>query len=57
MYQLFEASLCLLSNRVTELEASKLEESREQREEFNRLLKAEVLRQAEAKHIKLNIPK
>jgi hypothetical protein len=42
--------------RVTQLEASRLEETREEREKFIRDLREEVKRQAQEKQLKLHIP-
>ena len=42
--------------RVTELEAERLEETKEDREKFQRMLRAEVERQAKEKHIKVKLP-
>lgn len=42
--------------RVTEIEAVRLEESREEREEFLRSLRAELERQAAERHVSLRIP-
>ena len=49
----FELVLCC---RVTQLEASRLEETREEREQFLRQLREEVKRQAAEKNLNLHIP-
>ena len=43
-------------SRVTQLEAERLDESREEREAFKRMLREEVERQAQEKHIKIHLP-
>ena len=42
--------------RVTEIEAQRLDESREEREAFKRMLRKEVERQAQEKHIEIRLP-
>lgn len=42
--------------KVTQLEASRIEESREEREKFLAELREEVKRQAEAKHLNIHLP-
>ncbi|PRW39391.1 hypothetical protein C2E21_7054 [Chlorella sorokiniana] len=42
--------------KVTEIEAQRLEETREQREQFLAQLRAELERQAAEKGVKLNLP-
>ncbi len=46
----------LLLCRVTQIEAERLEESREAREAFKRMLREEVNRQASEKHIQVHLP-
>ena len=41
---------------MTHIEAERLEESREEREAFKRMLREEVERQAQEKHIKIQLP-
>lgn len=43
--------------KVVELEAERLEETREDREQFLRALASELEKQAEKKNVKLAIPK
>ncbi|KAK9808934.1 hypothetical protein WJX72_006590 [[Myrmecia] bisecta] len=43
-------------DKVTQLEAERLEETREQREEFQRTLRAELERQAREKNVQLHLP-
>ena len=42
--------------RVTEIEAERLEETREDRETFKKLLRAEIERQAKEKNIQIKLP-
>lgn len=42
--------------RVTELEAQRLDESKEEREAFRRMLREEVERQAREKHLNIKLP-
>ena len=44
------------SCRVTQIEAERLDESREEREAFKRMLREEVERQAQEKHIEIHLP-
>jgi len=41
---------------VTELEAQRLDETREEREAFRNLLRSEIERQAREKHIDIKLP-
>lgn len=43
-------------NRVTELEAERLEETREDRQAFQKMLRAEIERQAQEKHVSIKLP-
>lgn len=43
-------------HRVTQLEAERLDETREDREAFKRMLREEVERQAQEKHLKIHLP-
>ncbi|CAK0736527.1 hypothetical protein CVIRNUC_000760 [Coccomyxa viridis] len=43
-------------DKVTHIEAERLEESREEREAFKRMLREEVERQAQEKHLKIQLP-
>lgn len=43
-------------DRVTEIEAERLEDTREEREAFQKMLRAEVERQAKEKNVKINMP-
>ena len=42
--------------RVTQIEAERLDESREEKEAFKRMLREEVDRQAWEKHIQIHLP-
>jgi len=42
--------------RVTEIEAERLEETREDREAFQKMLRAEIERQAKEKHVQIKLP-
>lgn len=42
--------------RVTELEAQRLEETREDRDAFRRMLREEIERQAKEKNIEIKLP-
>lgn len=42
--------------RVTEIEAQRLEESREEREAFKKMLREEIERQAREKNIAIKLP-
>ncbi|DBA66057.1 TPA: hypothetical protein ACH3X2_003061 [Trebouxia sp. C0005] len=44
-------------DKVTEIEAERLEETREDREAFQKMLRAEIERQAKAKHVQIKLPK
>ena len=44
------------THRVTELEAERLDETREEREAFQAMLRAEIERQAKEKHLAIKIP-
>ena len=46
----------LVPSRVTQIEAERLDESREEREAFKRMLREEVERQAQEKHIEIHLP-
>lgn len=43
-------------NKVTEIEAERLDETREDREAFQKMLRAEIERQAREKHIAIKLP-
>lgn len=43
--------------RVTEIEAQRLEDTREEREEFRKMLKTEVERQAQEKRLDIKLDK
>ncbi|CAL5218623.1 g324 [Coccomyxa viridis] len=43
-------------DKVTVLEAQRLDDSREDREAFKRMLREEVERQAQEKHIEIHLP-
>lgn len=43
-------------DKVTEIEAERLEDTREEREAFQKMLRAEVDRQAKEKNVKINMP-
>lgn len=43
-------------NKVTEIEAERLDETREDREAFQKMLRAEIERQARVKHIAIKLP-
>lgn len=43
-------------HRVTEIEAERLDETREEREAFQIMLRAEIERQAKEKHIAIKLP-
>lgn len=45
-----------VSYRVTELEAERREESREDREAFRKMLRSEIERQAREKHLDIRLP-
>ena len=45
-----------LAHRVTQLEAEHLEETRQEREEFKQMLRAEIERQAKEKHVNIKLP-
>lgn len=42
--------------RVTEIEAERLDETREEREAFQMMLRAEIERQAKEKHLAIKLP-
>ena len=42
--------------RVTEIEAERLEDTREDREAFQKMLRAEIERQAKEKHVSIQLP-
>lgn len=48
-------SVCYML-RVTEIEAERLDETREEREAFQKMLRAEIERQAREKHIAIKLP-
>lgn len=43
-------------DKVTEIEAQRLEETREDREAFKRMLKEEIERQAREKNVSIKVP-
>ncbi|DBA93871.1 TPA: hypothetical protein ACH3X3_013916 [Trebouxia sp. C0006] len=43
-------------DKVTEIEAERLEETREDREAFQKMLRAEIERQAKEKHVQIKLP-
>ena len=48
-------SVCYV-HRVTEIEAERLDETREDREAFQKMLRAEIERQAREKRIEIQLP-
>lgn len=46
---------CLCQNRVTELEAERLEETKEEREAFRKMLKEEIEKQAKEKNLDIKL--
>ena len=46
----------LVPRRVTEIEAQRLEETREDREAFKRMLREEIQRQAQEKNLSVKLP-
>lgn len=53
---LFQRLIITCGARVTQLEADRLEENREQREDFQRMLRQEVERQARDKKLDIHLP-
>lgn len=46
----------MVPRRVTEIEAQRLEETREEREAFKKMLREEIERQAREKNVSIKIP-
>lgn len=56
-FALFWNTLCLVvPRRVTEIEAQRLEETREDREAFKKMLREEIERQAREKNVSIKLP-